>query len=121
MPYKEEIQEYIRQIRNKYHYLNKFNAALIEFGARLQGLPDNSLIIPQTYPFAQNEQYFQDDTFAQEFREEERRAFNELKIKLKSPKLKPGEAGPSEEIVLPTWMAVMAGIERVGKEFRCIE
>ena len=23
--------------------------------------------------------------------------------------------------MLPTWMAVLGGIERVGKEFRCIE
>ena len=57
-----------------------------------------------------------------------RRAFNELKIKLKSPKQtsqntllgKNGESG-SEEIVLPTWRIILSALEKIGGEFQLIE
>lgn len=112
---KKELQEYIDQMRQKYKCLNRFNEALITFGIRIKTISDSALVIKRIYHFAEFETYFKDNSFSTEFREEERRAFNELKVKLKSPKVasqgillgKSGESGSVEEIVLPTWRTIL--------------
>ena len=115
-------------MRQKYKCLNKFNEALITFGIRIKTISDSALVLKKLYKFAEHETYFKDSTFSNQFRQQERRAFNELKVKLKSPKIssqglilgKSGENGNGEEIVLPTWRIILNALEKIGLEFQQI-
>lgn len=121
MPYKEKIQSYLEQIRNQYYCLNYFNQALISLGHRMMLIAEKSLLFKGHFSFAREEKCFVHRSFEEELQTDEKRAlFKELKIALKKPKNNGSPKGNEEleNIVLPTWKAVLSSFCRLGVEFR---